>query len=347
MWSQYDLTKLALGPNPGGEHLLRLSGRHRDKDYAAPMPDVLITEFMAEDVVAALASDLEVHYDPALFADRPALMAMAGEARGLIVRNKTLVDRALLDAAPRLLVVGRLGVGLDNIDIDECAVRNIAVRPATGANADSVAEYVIGSLLVLLRPALNGTARLLAGNWPRQDSVGREVGGKRLGLVGLGGIARLVAEKARFLGMSIMAHDPLLPPDDPAWSNVASAPLEHLLAEADAVSLHIPLVEATRNVIDSAAMALMKPTAILINTARGGIVDEAALAAALRAGRLAGAALDVFAAEPPDASTIETFRGVDNLILTPHIAGLTDESQAKVSQVTAANVRRVLAERGP
>jgi (S)-sulfolactate dehydrogenase len=309
------------------------------------MPEVLITEFMNQSAVDDLAGDFDVHYDPELYADPSRLAGLLGATRGLIVRNKTRVDATLLAAGPQLVVVGRLGVGLDNIDVEACAARDVAVCPAVGANAESVAEYVIGALIALLRPALRHTPRMLEGEWSRQESVGSEIAGKRLGLVGLGGIARLVAIKAAALGMAVSAHDPLLPGHDPAWDLAESATLQELLSESDAISLHIPLVKSTRHLIDGAALDRMKPGAVLINTARGGIVDEPALAAALERGAIGGAALDVFEEEPISSRVRAAFAGAPNLILTPHIAGLSAESQERVSSVTAASVRRVLQDR--
>jgi (S)-sulfolactate dehydrogenase len=165
-----------------------------------------------------------------------------------------------------------------------------------------------------------------------------------MGLVGLGSIARVVAIKARALEMTVAAHDPFVAKGDPAWDGIRHCPgLDHLLAEADVVSLHVPLVAETRGLIDAAALGRMKPAAVLINAARGGIVDEDALCAALRAGRLGGAALDVFAEEPLGAATAKRFDGVPNLILTPHIAGPTEESNQRVSAVIANGVRQALA----
>ena len=306
------------------------------------MAQVVITEFMDGRAVEDLAADFDVHYDPEL-AERPAsIPAVLGDALALIVRNKTIVDAALLDAGPQLQAIGRLGVGLDNIDTAACSLRDIAVFPATGANAESVAEYVIGALLVLSRPALTATDRVRSGDWPRRESIGGELSGKQMGLVGLGGIARLVAVKAAALGMRVMAFDPFLNEEDSAWRLAVRTPLRQLLETSDAISLHVPLGDSTHRLIDSAALAAMKPSALLVNTARGGIVDEAAVAAALEAGRLGGAALDVFESEPLAGASAAILAGAPNLILTPHIAGLTVESQARVSAVTAENVRRAL-----
>ncbi|HMM54020.1 MAG TPA: hydroxyacid dehydrogenase [Candidatus Desulfobacillus sp.] len=305
---------------------------------------ILISEFMDDAAVDALRGRFDVRYDPTLVDRRGELLAGLAAADALIVRNRTRVDEALLAAAPRLRVVGRLGVGLDNIDLPACRGRKVEVIPATGANALAVAEYVIAAMLVLLRGAFLSTGRMLAGEWPRTPlSEGRESAGKTLGLVGFGGIGRLTAKLAQGLGIRVLAHDPLLAESDPAWSEtgVLQRDLDALLAEADAVSLHVPLTEGTRRLIDAKRLATMKPGAVLINTARGGIVDEAALARALRDGRLAGAALDVFEQEPLAAGS--PLEGAPNLILTPHIGGVSREANARVSSLIADKVAAFLA----
>jgi len=220
--------------------------------------------------------------------------------------------------------------------------RGIAVYPATGANNLSVAEYVIATAMMLLRGAYFASDDVAAGKWPRNRLIGREISGKALGLVGFGAIARETAAKARALGMTILAHDPMLAPNDAVWAGAERCDLPALLAHADVVSLHVPLTAATRNMIDAAAISAMKRDAILINAARGGVVDEAAVAAALKEGRLGGAALDVFEEEPLSASRGAVFEGIPNLVLTPHIAGVTVESNARVSEMIAGLVRRHL-----
>lgn len=307
------------------------------------MADIVISEFMDEAIVRSAFAGRDVLYDPALV-DRPGdLAAAVADARALIVRNRTQVRGALLAAAPKLRVVGRLGVGLDNIDVEACKARGIAVRPATGANDVSVAEYVITAMLVLLRRAWFATPDVIAGRWPRMSTIGGEVSGRTLGLIGLGAIARETAHRARALGMNIVAHDPHLPAEHAAWQLAARRELDALLAEADVVSLHVPLTAETRHMLGRANLSRMKRGAILVNAARGGIVDEAALAESLRSGHLGGAALDVFEREPLDAASAQVFAGVPNLLLTPHIAGVTEESNVRVSDVTA---RAVLAELG-
>jgi (S)-sulfolactate dehydrogenase len=306
------------------------------------MSDIVITEFMDATAIAEVLKGREVLYDPALVDRVDQLHAALTNCRALIVRNRTQVRGALLDAAPLLKVVGRLGVGLDNIDLDACASRGIAVRPANGANDLAVAEYVITAALMLLRRAWFATDRVAAGSWPRMDLIGRELAGRRLGLVGFGAIARLTAAKGAALGMSIAAFDPFVPSDHPAWTGVERSTLAALLASSDVISLHTPLTPQTHRMIDGNALGRVKPGAILINAARGGILDEAALVTALKDGRLGGAALDVFETEPISAAAGALFRGVPNLLLTPHIAGVTEESNVRVSAVTAKAVLDVL-----
>ena len=307
------------------------------------MAEVVIAEFMDEAAVARIAERHETLHDPDLV-DRPGDLARAvGAARALVVRNRTRVDAALLDAAPRLCCVGRLGVGLDNIDLAACEARGVAVHPATGANDVAVAEYVMAAALVLLRGAYAASAEVAAGRWPRRALIGREAQGKRLGLVGLGAIAREVAARARAFGL----RGGRARPASWTWATrpgprVERLDLDALLARSDVVSLHVPLTEATRGLIGAEALGRMRPHAVLINTARGGVVDERALAAALRGRRLGAAALDVFEAEPLSAEAGRVFEGVPNLILTPHVAGVTEESNVRVGAVTADNVLRHL-----
>ena len=306
------------------------------------MADIVISEFLDEAALAAVPKHYSILYDPKLV-DRPEdLLREVASAKALVVRNRTQVRGALLAAAGHLKVVGRLGVGLDNIDMEACAARNIQVFPASGANDLAVAEWVIATAMLLMRGAYGATAEMCAGAWPRNRLMGRELSGKTMGLVGFGAIAREVAKRAGALGMDCIAFDPYLPDDHAAWFMAKRHGLEPLLREADVVSLHVPLNDTTARMIDAVRLKRMKPDAILLNAARGGIVDEAALVAALRAGKLGGAALDVFDAEPLTAERGAIFKGCPNLILTPHIAGVTLESNVRVSHVTIANVLKAL-----
>lgn len=306
--------------------------------------DIVITEFMDEASVTDLARDFRVHYDRELWSKRAALEALLPGLPALVVRNRTKVDAALIDRGDALKVIGRLGVGLDNIDVAHARARAIAVEAAFGSNAVSVAEYVIAMALVLLRGvSYTSTAATLAGQWPREAcGKGREVGGRHLGIVGFGAIGQLVAARARGMGMTVAATDDFLPADNAAWGHVKRVDLEKLLATSDVVTLHCPLTPETKGLLSAARLAGMKPGAVLINSARGGIVDEAALASALTRGHLGGAALDTFEPEPIDQATREALAGAPNLILTPHIAGVTAESNVRASSMTAAAVRRIL-----
>jgi (S)-sulfolactate dehydrogenase len=307
------------------------------------MSRIVISEFIDERALPALRAKHDVLYDAKLVDDAPRLLKEAAAADAIIVRNRTQVRGELLAALKRCRVVGRLGVGLDNIDVPACEARGMQVIPATGANALSVAEYVIGSAMLLLRGAYQSTVAVAAGQWPRSVlSNGRETAGKTLGLIGFGSIGQLTAKLARGLGMNVIAYDAMLDRDHPAYAaqGVQPAGLDELIAGADVVSLHVPLVDSTRNLFDARRIASMRRGAVLINTARGGIVDEFALAAALRSGALGGAAIDVFGTEPLPAS--EHFQGCPNLLLTPHIAGVSAESNERVSFLIADKVLEAL-----
>lgn len=304
---------------------------------------IVISEFMDEPAVQALKQEFDVRYEPDLVSRRDALLAAVESADALIVRNGTQVDAPLLAKAGRLKAVGRLGVGLDNIDVKTCRERGIEVIPATGANARSVAEYVIAATLVLLRGAFAASDRMAAGQWPRAElSNGLEVGGRTLGIVGFGATGRLAATMARGLGMKVVAYDPMLPADAPAWRETGAerADLDAVLSRSDAVTLHVPLTDDTRNLLDTRRLALMKPGAVLVNTARGGIVDEAALADALKRGHLRGAAVDVFEQEPLPAGS--PLADAPNLFLTPHIAGVTADSNERISALIGQRIAETL-----
>jgi len=306
------------------------------------MADIVISEFMDESALAPARDRWSILYDPKLVDDHPRLLREAAQAKALIVRNRTQVRGDLLGAARALRAVGRLGVGLDNIDLAACEARGVKVLPATGANDVSVAEWVICTAMLLLRGAYASSAEVAEGAWPRGRLMGRELSGKVMGLVGYGAIAREVATRAGALGMRCIAFDPYLEESHPAWTMARRRGLEPLLREADVVSLHVPLNDTTAHMMDAMRLKRMKHDAVLLNAARGGVVDEAALAAALKAGELGGAALDVFAEEPLSAARGALFQGCANLILTPHIAGVTQESNLRVSEVTVANVLKAL-----
>jgi (S)-sulfolactate dehydrogenase len=304
---------------------------------------VVISEFMDPAAVASLAARFDTACDADLGEHRDQLKRLIADADALIVRNKTQVDGELLGAAPQLKVVGRLGVGLDNIDVLTCKSRGIEIIPATGANALAVAEYVIAAALILLRGAYSSTEAVAAGKWPRPALAnGRELAGKTFGVVGFGQIGQLTGRLARALGTKVIGFDAMIPAEHPMWlaERTTARKFDEVLHEADVISIHVPLTPATRGLIDAGRLALMKSDAVLINTSRGEIVVEAALAAALKSGKLGGAALDVFEHEPLAAGS--PLAGCPHLLLTPHIAGVTRESNVRVSTMIAEKVAAAL-----
>jgi len=271
----------------------------------------------------------------------PSLTSEIGNADGLIVRSATRVTAELLDRAPKLRVVGRAGVGVDNVDMDAATNRGILVMNTPGGNAVSVAEHTLALLLALARSVPQSNASIHAGRWEKSSASGMELRGKTIGLVGLGRVGTEVARRARALEMNVLAHDPYVTPAAAREVEVELVTLEELLRRSDVISLHTSLSAATEKMIGAEAIAKMKRGARLINCARGELVDEAALAAALRSGQLAGAAVDTFAQEPPKNSPLI---GLPNLIATPHIAGSTAEAQEEVGTLIAQQVRDYLAE---
>ena len=299
---------------------------------------ILITEFMDEDAVNLLKKKYDVYYDISLAEDSNSLVKLINKMKALIVRNKTLVTRELIENAPNLTCVGRLGVGLDNIDLNACEEQNITVYPALGANSHSVAEYVICASMLLLRKAYFKKNEMIAGNWPRQESSGSEVYGKTLGLIGFGDIAQKTRDLALGLGIKTVAYDPYLDKDSNVWKETKNLDLDNLLSISDIISLHIPLSKETKNLIDEKKLRLIKNSSVIINTSRGGIIDENSLAKLLKENKIGGAALDVFNKEPINKVNAKKFEGLDNLILTPHIGGVTKESNERVSKMIAKKI---------
>ena len=299
---------------------------------------ILVTEFMDEDAVNLLRKKYEVYYDISLAEDSNSLVKLINKMKALIVRNKTLVTRELIENAPNLTCVGRLGVGLDNIDLNACEEQNITVYPALGANSHSVAEYVICASMLLLRKAYFKKNEMIAGNWPRQESSGSEVYGKTLGLIGFGDIAQKTRDLALGLGMKTVAYDPYLDKDSNVWKETKNLDLDNLLSISDIISLHIPLSKETKNLIDEKKLKLIKNSSVIINAARGGVIDENQLAKLLKENKIGGAALDVFNEEPVNKECAKKFEGINNLILTPHIGGVTKESNERVSEMIAKKI---------
>ncbi len=305
------------------------------------MPDIILTEQIIDPSIDELARRYDVVTQPELWRDRDALRERVKDARAIMVRNMTLVDRSVIDAAPNLRVVGRIGVGLDNLDLRALSERGIVVCYPPEENAVSVAEHVFAMLLSFARriPAADRSAR--EGKWERARFIGFELAGKTMGILGLGRIGFRVAVRARAFGMRVLAYDPYIVSQHAAVTETGTelAPLETVLRESDVITCHLPLTDETRGLINAERLGWMKPTAILINTSRGPAIHEADLAEALRAGKLGGALLDVREKEPPERGPLDA---LPNVLLTPHIASWTEESLHRVISTVAADVDRVL-----
>jgi D-3-phosphoglycerate dehydrogenase len=292
---------------------------------------ILIADPLAEAGLAILRdSGAELHQ---LEADeRPRLAELIADYDAIVVRSATRVTAELLAAGDRLRVVARAGIGVDNVDVAAATERGILVVNAPTANLISATEHTFGLLLALARNIPAATASVRAGEWERKRFQGHELMGKTLGVVGLGRIGQAVAARARAFEMRVLAHDPYLDAAVGRRLDIEMLPLDELLSEVDVVTLHLPLSDGTRNLIDARRLALMKPGALLVNCARGGVVDDAALLEAIEEGRLAGAALDVFAQEPPADLSLAAHPRV---VATPHIGAQTREAQERVATQTA------------
>lgn len=305
--------------------------------------DLLITEDLQSPAIDALAADFSLRREPALWRDATQLKAVLAEARAVMVRNQTQLTAEVLAAAPQLRAIGRVGVGLDNIDLAAATARGIVVIAPLEANAVSVAELTLGLLLALARKIPLADRSTKAGGWDRRGCTGLELAGKTLAICGFGRIGKLVAKRAAAFGMKLVVFDPFVKADDTALAETGAMLLPQLheaLARADFVSTHSPLTPETKRMFNAATFAAMKPGAFFLNTSRGGVVDEPALLAALKSGRLAGAALDVRDIEPPtERSEFET---MDNVILLPHIGSFTHEAQGRTFEAVCADLARVL-----
>jgi len=291
----------------------------------------VVADGMTDDALARLRQEAEVV---------EAGLEAAGGADALIVRGRSRVTAEVLAAGrPKLRVVGRAGVGVDNIDLEAARRLGVVVVHAPLAATISVAEHTLALMLALVRHVPAADAGLRRGEWGKAALEGRELFGKTLGLVGFGRVGRAVGQRAAALGMRLLAFDPLLPADAVRQAGAQPVDLDGLLAESDVVSVHVPLEASTRHLLGAAELGRMRPGAYLIHTSRGGIVDEEALLHSLEAGRLAGAALDVFETEPPGSTRLIAHPAV---VVTPHIAAQTAEAQARASADIAAEVLAAL-----
>ena len=310
------------------------------------MPTIVVSEMIDSIGLEILTTGGEVLYDPTLWQSKENLAMTVADADALVVRNQTAVTADLLQEWTRLKVVGRLGVGLDNIDLDASRQKKIPVVVARGANAVAVAEYVFAYLFHVCRHLPDVDLSVRNGEWNRSFG-GIELHGQTLGLVGLGDIGQRIAFRALSFGMHVMAYDPWQLSTHMAVMdmNVILTDLNDVLERSDFVSVHVPLTPKTRNLMDSHALSRMKRGAYLINTSRGGIVDEDALLSAIQQGTLSGAALDVRSQEP----SLKTDKLLDEsrILLTPHISGLTREAGVRTATTVAQDVLRVLRGQSP
>lgn len=290
---------------------------------------MLVADKLSDEGLAVLRARPEFDVVVRTGLDEAGLAAAAATAHALVVRSGVKVTAKVLAAAPLLRVVGRAGIGVDNIDVAAATRHGVLVMNSPDANANTTAEHALSLIFALARaiPAADRSVR--AGKWERTRFVGTELAGKVLGVIGGGNIGRRVAAKAKALGLHVLVHDPYLAADALRAEQIEVVALDALLARSDIVTIHVPLLDSTRNLIDAAAIARMKPGARIVNCARGGIVAEQDLAEALRTGRLAGAALDVFEQEPPPAD--HPLLSLDNVVLTPHLGASTAEAQSRAS----------------
>lgn len=305
---------------------------------------ILITEVIWKEGIKELKEQgFEVDYDESLWKNRKKILEVIGKYDAIIVRNQTNVDEELLNSAVKLKVIGRLGVGLDNINIPKSREIGAKVVFAKNANATSVAEYVMAVIMEASRPLHLAGSDVRKGNWNRKLHTYGELYNKTIGLIGLGEISHRVSIRAKSFGMKVIGYDPFITEFDHILSEsnvIRKSTIEDVLVESDFISLHIPLTSKTRNLISKDEFRLMKPSSFLINSSRGGIVDEIALANALDQYEISGVFLDVLESEPLENN--HELLKYKNVVITPHIAGLTEESQIRTSLLVAKETATIL-----
>jgi D-3-phosphoglycerate dehydrogenase / 2-oxoglutarate reductase len=300
-------------------------------------PIVLIAEKLAPSVLEVFGAELDVHHVDGT--DREALFAALAGAEALLVRSATRVDAEVLGHAPRLKVVARAGVGLDNVDVAAATERGVMVVNAPTSNIVSAAEHALGLLLAVARRIPAADASLRRGRWERSSFGGVELSGKTVGVVGLGKIGQLVAQRLAAFGTTLIAYDPYVSPARAAQLGIELVELDELLSRADAISIHLPKTAETLGLIGAEQLAKTKPGVLIVNAARGGLVDEQALADAVRRGQVGGAGIDVFATEPCTASPLFE---LPQVVLTPHLGASTTEAQDRAGTDVAHSVLRAL-----
>ena len=298
------------------------------------MIKILITEFINQNSLDLLKDKFKVHYDDKLWEKTDELKEIINDCDGLIVRNKTQVNQDILKKTDNLKFVGRLGVGLDNIDTKFCEEKNIHVQPATGMNADSVVEYVASSSLSLIKKIPLFHTGTIKGEWPRTSINSEEISGKILGLIGYGSIGKKVSKYCSNLGLNIVAYDPYLK-DQNNEQDIKFVKLDEIYNVSNIISLHLPLTDETRNLINKVSFSKMKQQPIIINTSRGSVINEDDLIEAYNNNLISGFALDVFENEPIKQEFYNKINDNMNCILTPHISGVTTQSNERVCNFIA------------
>ena len=299
------------------------------------MKNILITEFMNEDSVNLLKKNFKVNYDKTMFESEEKIKKEISNCEAIIVRNKTQLQKSILDNALNLKFVGRLGVGLDNIDKEYCEKKNIHVQTATGMNADSVAEYVIGSSLYLIKNIILFDNNTKKGLWPRSSFTSNELKDKIFGLIGFGTIGKKVCKLAQNFGAKVISYDPYINSNLENEFNLKFTTFDEVIKTSNIISIHVPLNEETKNLINSNVFNKMSKKPILINTSRGSIVNEKDLIDTYKNKNISGFALDVFEKEPVEDNFYKQIDDTFNCILTPHISGVTQESNKKISEFIA------------
>jgi len=294
---------------------------------------VLVSDPLSEEGIDMLRPHAQVDIKTGLTPGE--LTSIIGDYDALLVRSQTKVSAKIIGAGKKLKVIGRAGVGVDNIDVDEATRRGILVVNAPNANTISAAEHTIALMFALARHIPQANAVLKSGVWRRADFMGTEVKGKILGIIGLGRIGSEIAKRAQGLEMKVIAYDPYITVNYAHERQVELVPLEQLLKESDFITLHLTLTASTKGLIGAKELALVKPTVRIINCARGGLIDEEALAKAVKEKRVAGAAIDVFSTEPTTQSVL--FED-DNIIVTPHLGASTTEAQATAAKDVAEQI---------
>jgi len=295
------------------------------------MTNILITEFIDSQSLQNINKEFDVIYKKDAWQNRDYLEKEIHNFDGIIIRNKTNLDESILEKAVNLKYIGRLGVGLDNINTKYCNKNNIFVQPATGMNADSVAEYVINSSLILLKKTLIVSDQTRKGNWPRNTIVTNELKGKTLGLIGFGYIAKKVYKLANSFDVSIITYDPFISSEQIESFSIKKVSFNEILKLSDIISIHVPLSEENKYMFNNQVFSKMEKKPIIINSSRGGIINEKDLLDAYSNNIISGFALDVFENEPIDEEFYKNISKDTNCILTPHTAGVTEESNTRVS----------------